>query len=359
MSDENFHNESDLIEDRAHLADAQTVDGGIAISPSKSKETSPKHGVSVNNQDSEEHKGERRFEEESKEKTKHDESDTNESIKSQLKSQLTPPNIKKQPAQQYLDMAKGLKDKAKPFFENKQYFEALKIYEYALKQLGPDNISELDKECEEAIMLQNGLLVNMSLCYSHLQNHATALKLAQEVLKVEPRNLKALFRVAVELKFLGYAYKAFLVIQNCKSMSLRLHPGEPLDPGVEKEYNFLHDVVKPFVSESSRQRKIYSQRMLGVTDLAEELYPEAEKNETSSQNLWKYVLYAIPAGAIGMLTAQYLIKKQFTKQMSMGIGCATSLTYWSIFNIENTWLKAFLGSVPLCVGVFAHYFKVL
>jgi len=273
----------------------------------------------------------------------------------------------------YINMAKGLREKAKPFFENKQYFEAIKVYEYALKMIGPDHIKREDEEYEEAIILQNSLLMNMSLCYSNAGNHSTALKLAKEVLKVDPYNTKAMFRVGIELKNLGYIYRAFLMMHDCREFKKKLDPNSPTDPGIEREYAFLKELVQPYLNKSMQLRKMISRKMFGITEELPEIDDESYSKEATggifenqssdrtsggaSMSALRYGLYTIPAGAVGALAAGFLWKNGLKKEVSVGMGVFSSFAYYLAFISENTWFKAVFSGLPVVFAALFYLFR--
>ena len=224
-------------------------------------------------------------------------------------------------AEYYIKQAKNLKEKAKSYLENKQYNETISIYEYALRLIGPQHISPDDKKFKEAAALENSLLLSLSLCYSNLKNHDFSLKIAQNVLKSDPLNTNAMFRVSIEYKELGYIYRSFLIMRNCRLIKRKLEPNDPTDPIIEGEYKFLEEIVEPFLIESASLRRTISMKILGIKDIpvlehndlsnkSEIILPieKEKKKEDNKLSKLKYGIYALSAGVLGSLATKYFLR---------------------------------------------------
>ena len=372
LADEKLHNDKINIKEVNNTKEEKVIEEKKddenskeekVVKDEKYDENSKKEKVIENKKDDENFKKEKivqnkKDDENSKQEIKSIKPVTKNNISIQKSQDLNGPEY-------YIKQAKGLKDKAKPYFESKKFNEAISVYEYALRLIGPQHISIDDKEYKEAISLQNSLLLNLSLCYSNLNNHAASLKLAQEVLKADQLNTKAIFRVAVEYKELGYLYRSFLLISDCRLLMKKLELNEQTDPGIEREYKFLEEIVKPFLVESSDLRRKISMKILGIKDVPvlesksadfKEIKPFENQKKGKFSRL-KYGICVVSASILGSFMTKYFLKYGLQREYSVGMGALSTLAFFFSFISENKWLKAIVGSSPLILASLFYGIK--
>ncbi|ELU06040.1 hypothetical protein CAPTEDRAFT_168280 [Capitella teleta] len=164
------------------------------------------------------------------------------------------------------------------------YTKALKIVDSSTESRRED-ATELQKLIDMRVKCYN----NMTAAQLKVEAFDAAIKSADEVLRIQPENVKALFRKGKCLAAKGEVTSAI----SCLKKALKLEPDSKI---IHSE---LSRLTTKFRAEEQSQKAMY-QRMLGT-----DKKPFIPEKQGSSSNTW---LYAGIAGAVAVVSAAVAYK---------------------------------------------------
>ncbi|KAF8339849.1 TPR-like protein [Cantharellus anzutake] len=139
------------------------------------------------------------------------------------RSMSEPPTNEFSSVEEKMEVAQGHKEKGDKAFRSGDWKAALQSYHLALLYLTgldkrglpaiPKEIAE-SVDPDEAKTLTQNVRLNMAACHLKTDNFKRALYYADEVLKKNPTNTKALFRRAKSLSSTGYTEKAIKILED-------------------------------------------------------------------------------------------------------------------------------------------------
>jgi len=132
--------------------------------------------------------------------------------------------------QYYCNAAEILKNEGNALIKGERYAEALEKYNKALENITSMNASDVST-------LRTSLLNNSALCHLKQKSYKEALSASDEVLKLDPRNFKALFRRGQARSELGGLLEAFADVRQASEIS-------PSDKAIAAELQRLRARVK-------------------------------------------------------------------------------------------------------------------
>jgi tetratricopeptide (TPR) repeat protein len=144
--------------------------------------------------------------------------------------------------------ANNLKVKGNELYKQKHYEEAIKIYGESLSIAHPDVFANSSQELMYKMAELNVLLLqNMSTAYYALKQYATSEKVASQVLLINPRHFKALYRKALCLFEMNRLEEAYACIKDAYSIDATV--GE-----VNDAYKKIHTAYK---AEKEEKKQLY------------------------------------------------------------------------------------------------------
>ncbi|XP_031627970.1 FK506-binding protein 59 isoform X2 [Contarinia nasturtii] len=149
-------------------------------------------------------------------------------------------------AEESLEHAKVVKDKATAYLKQNEYKLAIKLYEKSNSFLS--NCTTSKGACEEAQAVKAAVHSNIALCYLKLNNYYDAKKACETVLEIDPKNVKAYFRRGTSLFATGDAKSAlddFLKVQEL----------EPDNKAATNQITLCKAKIK---EENDKEKKLYA-----------------------------------------------------------------------------------------------------
>ncbi len=213
------------------------------------------------------------------------------------------------------------------------------------------------------ITLTNILLNNLSYCYFNINDLATSLKFAEQVLLTDPRNIKAHYRKAVAYKNLSDIERSFSSIKEAKKICIETNDNNVL---VFQEYEEIKKNYQDYIAANKEKEKALYSKMISSSKpenkqennnnvklnekLKQELKDDKEKedDDDSLQYLW-----VIPSSLAGMFISWYL--KQNLKQ---GKGVLNTLLLVSFFSgttvVKNIFVKGLLAVSSIAFSAYLY-----
>ena len=151
------------------------------------------------NENDEENQGNREDEDEQTNENVNSNEQTNENANSTPNSNVAPSPTQRQPssptqsAKEILDQATSYRKTANDLFSAGVYEGAIELYNSALDKLSQVDNAENDNSVLEARIL---CILNKAACYLKLDQNEQAINCCDEILRLQPNNLKALYRKA-------------------------------------------------------------------------------------------------------------------------------------------------------------------
>jgi len=170
------------------------------------------------------------------------------------------------------------------FYERTEYIDAIHCYERAASYLEGvrDSSGSTTEESQKVVDMQIKVYNNMAASHLKLSAYKAALKSVESVLKVQPKNVKALFRKAKILGVQGLTDEAITFLKYAASL-------EPETKIIQAELTKLRNQKK---KEEQSQKAMYRR-----------MFPQIETKKTSSFSkitIWKAVSVGVMAAVAGM-----------------------------------------------------------
>jgi FK506-binding protein 4/5 len=157
-----------------------------------------------------------------------------------------------------LDVAADLKEKGNKFFREGDLINAEECYHRALYHIHFDfaqwNFELLDEHRDQVLVIKNPLCLNLAAVRLKYGNYDSVLMLADEVLKEEENNVKALFRKAQALKETKDYETAYKTISSALKLS-------PKDNSIRE---LLQTIKELYKKEKERSDAIWKGRFKKV-----------------------------------------------------------------------------------------------
>uniref|UniRef100_A0A7S2SNF2 Uncharacterized protein n=1 Tax=Mucochytrium quahogii TaxID=96639 RepID=A0A7S2SNF2_9STRA len=140
-----------------------------------------------------------------------------------------------------LDLAKKYKEEGNVLYKEGRSGDALKVYAKGLYQSEFDemqwNFELLNPHREMVVAVRVPLLLNSAACALKLKNGDQVVEFCEQVFKLEPDNLKALYRR-------GQAYVLLSKLEKAKEDFTKVAKAEPNDKVVRKNLNDVSNRLK-------------------------------------------------------------------------------------------------------------------
>ena len=143
------------------------------------------------------------------------------------------------------EVSQQFKDQANDYFKGKRFDEARKFYTQAI-QSNPTNLA-----------LKESLYNNRAACNLELKNYGQCLKDTAEVLRINNKNVKSLYRSAKALNFLEKFEEATNAIQHILVIDNDNQEAKKLLTNINERYQ-AHLKRKIEISESQRRKNEYT-----------------------------------------------------------------------------------------------------
>ena len=262
-----------------------------------------------------------------------------------------------------IEQAKEFKEQGNKFFKEKNFIEAIKSYENALTICHPNFfINSSPALIKEMITLTNILLNNLSYCYFNINDLATSLKFAEQVLLTDPRNTKAHYRKAVAYKKLNDAERSFASIKEARKICIEINDN---NLPVFQEYEDIKKNYQEYIAANKEKEKELYSKMISSSKpeikpenksdlkINEELKKELNDGEKNEDEDSLQYLWVIPSSLAGMVISWYL--KQNLKQ---GKGVLNTLVLVGFFSgtavVRNTFVKGLLAISSLAFSAYLY-----
>ncbi|XP_008192785.2 FK506-binding protein 59 [Tribolium castaneum] len=175
-----------------------------------------------------------------------------------------------------VEQSKIFKEKGTNYFKANKFQLAIKMYKKIIEYLESQKDPELDKEIESLNLAAH---LNLSLCYLKIDDNFEAKASATAALKMDPDNVKALFRRGQALLKLGEPKLASEDFQQCLK----------LDPGNTAAQSQKALCVKTLKEQLEKEKKVFANmfdRFAKVDAQREEKEKKKEPNVMSSVGEW-------------------------------------------------------------------------
>ncbi|OWF53969.1 Peptidyl-prolyl cis-trans isomerase FKBP8 [Mizuhopecten yessoensis] len=189
---------------------------------------------------------------------------------------------------QRLSLGEKKRVRGNQLYSWKDYPTAIEVYSRALHILDPQSgsFTESPEKLQEFLDCRIKCYNNMCICQMMLGHHEAAIKSANEVLRVQSDNWKALSRLGKALGESGDTKKAIEVLRRCEKLNQNDKKFQSQNQALMQTY------IKRSVKESEKEKKMYK-KMFGLEKPAT---PILEKKSISVfAPSWKWAL-----GGVGM-----------------------------------------------------------
>lgn len=175
-----------------------------------------------------------------------------------------------------LTIANGHKEVGNDLYKRKQVSQAISKYMKAIKLLEECSLQDEKEEKEMNVILLK-LYSNMTQCALELGQSARAIKYARKVLYVDPKNVKALFRM-------GKAYMKESEFDRAREFFVKALRREPNNPDIKNGMIELNRNVESFKQLEKEKCQAMMRKYLSTSDKADDKENEASDN-TISQDI--------------------------------------------------------------------------
>ncbi|RZC35152.1 FKBP C, Metallophos, and/or TPR 11 domain containing protein [Asbolus verrucosus] len=175
-----------------------------------------------------------------------------------------------------VEQAKIFKEKGTNYFKTLKFNLAVKMYKKIIDYLESQKDPEFDKEIESLNLAAH---LNLSLCYLKLNDNFEAKAAATAALKIDPDNVKALFRRGQALLKLGEPKLASNDFAECLK----------LDPGNTAAQSQQMICAKTLKEQLQKEKKVYANmfdKFAKMDAQREEIEKKKEPNVMSSVGEW-------------------------------------------------------------------------
>ncbi|XP_014670903.1 PREDICTED: peptidyl-prolyl cis-trans isomerase FKBP8-like isoform X2 [Priapulus caudatus] len=194
-------------------------------------------------------------------------------------------------------MGDSKRERGNYLYSREEYSDAINSYSKALKVLDDSNIRHSKEESTTSLQELQDLRLkcfnNLAAAQLKIDAHTAALQSCDNVLKVQPDNVKALFRKGKVLGATGETQEAILVLRK----ALKLEP----------EMKIIHQELSRLVGKHQREeessKEMYRRMMGEMTTLTDK--------STNSKNTSMWTKVAISVGAISAAALSVVAYKVF------------------------------------------------
>ncbi|KAL5004404.1 hypothetical protein ScPMuIL_017860 [Solemya velum] len=182
-----------------------------------------------------------------------------------------PPNIDNLCLDDRMKMGEQKRERGNLLFSRTDFSGAINSYNKALKILDPESCNEEADRLQLLLESRLKCYNNMAACQLKVEAFDAAIRSCESVLKSQPQNVKALFRM-------GKAYAAKL---DTKLAITFLKKALQLEPEAKVIHQELSKLTKKMKKEADDEKDMY-RKMIGNTDIPE---------EKPKQSWWKWTAF--------------------------------------------------------------------
>ena len=267
-----------------------------------------------------------------------------------------------------IEKATVLKDQARKFVDEKDYVQAIKLYEQALMVCHPSYFAKSDaKLVKEMINLTNMLLNNLSLCYFNIKDYQKSLGFAEQVLLTDAKNVKSFYRKAVCYKSLGDLERAFMNIKEAKKICIETNQN---NASIFQEYDVIKVSYQEYLDQHKEKEKLLYSKMLSTkkdekpqetsnlsSSPKEKQASQNKEEQDSDEHLENIVnsFIVLPTSLLGMVLCHYVFKMKLNEG-KLWLTTALMTGAWSgTILSKSKWLKALFALISLMLP--AYFYK--
>ena len=245
-----------------------------------------------------------------------------------------------------------LKNKANDLIKEKKYEEAIALYKSAGLLINP-NVLPGQPEGDLKFKLNDlriALSNNMSHCYLHMGMYDLAFEQAEKVERLDPENIKALYRIAVCLEKQGKNLEAFDKIKTVIKISNA--KGQKISSEVQEIFERLKGKTKEITEKiraEEKQTKELAQKMFGEK-------PPKQTESAAKKYLYKGLMVVPSVGIAYLLLTKGMKSNLKTQNSKFALGVLSASIFGTLTS-SKIWMKGIFATTFVLVAGLAHKYK--